>query len=103
MRTKKLFSLLLAVLMLCSLSVSAFAAETAQDSVPVEYDGLRYTVYANRVSDHSDAATVLYYIDDTQLKKQAEEYQSSRPAVLLVAMDSLDEIAHGLRLSLIHI
>ncbi|MFR6184030.1 MAG: DHH family phosphoesterase, partial [Acutalibacteraceae bacterium] len=40
---------------------------------------------------------VLYYIDDTQLKKQAEEYQSSRPAVLLVAMDSLDEIAHGLR------
>lgn len=28
MRTKKLFSLLLAVLMLCSLSVSAFAAET---------------------------------------------------------------------------
>ena len=58
---------------------------------------LRYTVYANRVSDHSDAATVLYYIDDTQLKKQAEEYQSSRPAVLLVAMDSLDEIAHGLR------
>ena len=69
----------------------------AQDSVPVEYDGLRYTVYANRVSDHSDAATVLYYIDDTQLKKQAEEYQSSRPAVLLVAMDSLDEIAHGLR------
>ena len=69
----------------------------AQDSVPVEYDGLRYTVYANRVSDQSDAAIVLYYIDDTQLKKQAEEYQSSRPAVLLVAMDSLDEIAHGLR------
>ena len=32
-----------------------------------------------------------------KLKKQAEEYQSSRPAVLLVAMDSLDEIAHGLR------
>ena len=35
MRTKKLFSLLLAVLMLCSLSVSAFAAETAQANVPV--------------------------------------------------------------------
>ena len=35
MRTKKLFSLLLAVLMLCSLSVSVFAAETAQASVPV--------------------------------------------------------------------
>ena len=35
MRTKKLFSLLLVVLMLCSLSVSAFAAETAQASVPV--------------------------------------------------------------------
>ena len=35
MRTQKLFSLLLAVLMLCSLSVSAFAAETAQASVPV--------------------------------------------------------------------
>ena len=35
MRTKKLFSLLLAVLMLCSLSVSAFAAETAHASVPV--------------------------------------------------------------------
>ena len=69
----------------------------AQDSVPVEYDGLRYTVYANRLSERSDAAAVLYFIDDTQLKKQAEEYQSSRPAVLLVAMDSLDEIAHGLR------
>lgn len=69
----------------------------AQDSVPVEYDGLRYTVYANRLSERSDAAAVLYFIDDTQLKKQAEEYQASRPAVLLVAMDSLDEIAHGLR------
>lgn len=35
MNMKKLCSLLLAVLMLCSLSVSAFAAETAQASVPV--------------------------------------------------------------------
>ena len=35
MRTKKLLSLLLSVMMLCSLSVSAFAAETAQASVPV--------------------------------------------------------------------
>ena len=40
MRTKKLFSLLLAVLMLCSLSVSAFAAETAQASVPVVLPGV---------------------------------------------------------------
>ena len=40
MRTKKLFSLLLAVLMLCSLSVSAFAAETAQASVPVVLTGV---------------------------------------------------------------
>lgn len=69
----------------------------AQDSVPVEYDGLLYTVFANRLTNRSDGAAVFYFVDDTQLKKQAEEYRSSRPAVLLVAMDSLDEIAHGLR------
>ena len=88
MRTKKLFSLLLAVLMLCSLSVSAFAAETAQASVPV------VLTVVNSVSPISVSVpaclpvTVLDgYVDVVTASNAVIENRAQSGAVQVVAVD----------------
>ncbi|MCL2884312.1 MAG: hypothetical protein FWF49_02350, partial [Oscillospiraceae bacterium] len=63
----------------------------------VSYRGARYTVYVNALNARDTNLWVLYYIDDTGLKEIAEEYALSRPAVLLIQIDSVDDLMKGIR------
>ncbi len=58
----------------------------------------RYTVYAGTV-DEETGATCLYFLDNTELKKAATEYFDTRPAVLYLSMDNLDELQKNYRSS----
>lgn len=57
-------------------------------SFEVSGDKGKYTVYPTRLSDGSFA---LYFTDDTALKEIRKKYNMSRPAVLLVNVDSLEQ------------
>lgn len=57
------------------------------ESTNVSYGDRRYTVIANEVSD----GAVLYFIDDTNYKKIAEEYADSRPVVAILTFDNREE------------
>ena len=57
----------------------------------------QYTVYQSAYTTESgEVCRALYFVDDTNLKTAAAEYTQTRPAVLLIRIDSLDELAANL-------
>ncbi|MCH5197859.1 MAG: DHH family phosphoesterase [Oscillospiraceae bacterium] len=63
-------------------------SEEELSSFEAKGDKGSYTVYPARLSDGSFA---LYFTDDTYLKNIRKKYNMSRPAVLLVNVDSLEQ------------
>lgn len=73
------------------LDPEALATKAGQDFV---YGGQRYTVYGAKARD---GALVAYFVNDTVLKSQADEYFATRPAVLLIEVDTYDELLKEMR------
>ncbi|MBP3381208.1 MAG: DHH family phosphoesterase [Clostridia bacterium] len=63
--------------------------------VDVTYNEKKYSVYVSRLPDNGDIC--LYYVDNTRLKGIAEEYTASRPVVLSVFIDNLEELSVEVR------
>lgn len=60
-------------------------------------DGRLYTVYqSSYLTEGGETCRALYFVDDTSLKTAAAEYAKTRPAVMLIRIDSLDELAANL-------
>lgn len=55
----------------------------------------KYTIFFSHIDFEGNHAYALYYVDDTALKDISLEYDLSKPAVSLIAVDSLDEIYHS--------
>lgn len=66
-------------------------------SFDTQIGGKKYTVYFSHINFESNRAYALYFVDDTALKKIKEEYELSKPVVMLITVDSLDEIMHSYR------
>lgn len=62
-------------------------------SFNVNYNGKRYTVYIAVLPDASEASYVLYFIDDTYFKNIAEKYDETRPVIMILSVDALDEVS----------
>jgi len=70
----------------------------AQGYADVHIGQRRYTVYAGKNSIGDDKnGYVLYYVDNTGLKHTAEEYELSRPAVMIVYIDNMEELLQNAR------
>ena len=73
-------------------SVIPFRKKVLEQNEPAGFEAKgdkgSYTVYPARLSDGSYA---LYFTDDTALKEIRKKYNMSRPAVLLVNVDSLEQ------------
>lgn len=57
-------------------------------SFEAESANLKFTVYTSSLDD---GLTALYFVDDTVLKDIRHEYRITRPAVLLINIDSLEQ------------
>ncbi len=55
-----------------------------------------YTVYVSEVCTNSDE-TVFYFANDTQLKQRSLEYLESRPSVMIIELDTYDEIIREMK------
>lgn len=55
-------------------------------------DGKSYTVYFSHIDCRGRQSYVLLYAEDTRLKQIAHAYEMEKPAVAMVAIDSVDEI-----------
>ncbi len=65
-------------------------------SVGVRCGDKKLTAYINRAAD-DDTVFVLYFSDITALKDIEEEYTASRPVVLMLCIDNLDEATANMR------
>lgn len=63
------------------------------DTVSVDYNGRRYSVYSNKLDYKDDNELyIIYFVDDTELKNTFDEYLLSKPTVLHAVVDNADEI-----------
>lgn len=62
----------------------------------LEQGGRRYTVYASTVAG-SEPVSILFLVDQTELKNQAAEYLASRPAYMVLEIDGYDMLFSGLK------
>ncbi|MBQ8783155.1 MAG: DHH family phosphoesterase [Clostridia bacterium] len=63
-------------------------APSEEKGVNIRCDGKYFTVYSHR----RDKQTVYYFIDNTKLRLVADEFIKTRPAVLMVSIDGVDEL-----------
>lgn len=67
-------------------------------STPIAYGDRMYTVYVSMLEPGPvEQLYVLIFVDDTSLKKAAEEYEGMHPAVLYISADNLPEVTQRLR------
>ncbi len=63
----------------------------------VTYAGRIFSVFQSISHISGVTQRVFYFVDETKLRRTAEEYALSRPAVALIAIDNLDEVAASAR------
>lgn len=80
--------------------ISSILGETGdeEEGFSIEFKGRSYTVYSVRSlhgkspAASDERALIVYYLcDDTDLKRDAAQYWASRPSMLAIMIDSLDE------------
>ncbi len=78
--------------------IPALAVQQVQEKngQNIEYGGQRYTVYGS-APEGQDDLFVAYFINNTALRRQAGEYLATRPAVMIIAVDTYDEILRELK------
>lgn len=68
-----------------------------KSTVDVEREDRKYTAYISVISRDRNCRYAVYFVDNTDLKDIAEEYAASRPVVLQICIDNLEESTEHLR------
>ncbi len=78
--------------------IPAFAQAQAleKNGQNLEYGGQRYTVYGSS-PEGAENLFVAYFVNNTVLRRQAGEYLATRPAVMIIAVDTYDEILREMK------
>jgi len=64
-------------------------------SINVDFASNSYSVYAGRFIYGNNNYYALYFVDDTSLKETVRKYFATRPVVLLIETDNIDELNGG--------
>lgn len=66
-------------------------------TLDVQYRNHKLTAYVSTVGKGTTPRYVLYFADNTELKDIAEEYALTRPVIMLICIDNLEETTQRLR------
>lgn len=66
------------------------------DKSDLFYGGRSYTVYKTDYISDGTKYDTLYFVDNTDLKRVADEFDKSRPVVMIMSIDSFDELTENL-------
>ncbi len=58
----------------------------------IEYDDRCYSVYLSESTKDDKSARILYFFDETNLRRTAEKYGETRPVVALITIDNLEDV-----------
>ncbi len=62
-------------------------------SMDFEYNNNHYTVYFSKVNEDGEIHYALYFIDDTYYKNIVNKYSKTRPVLMIVSVDAMDEVS----------
>ena len=65
------------------------------DIIVTEYNGKKFTIYPSKINSDNCELFCLFFVDDTVLKNTAEEYELSKPTVLHVVIDNIEEVSQN--------
>lgn len=74
-------------------SFAKLAEERVSDA---HCDGREYTVFSMMLNGSGSSAMCFYFFDDTYLKRIADEYYYSRPFVMMMLVDNIEQLSRGL-------
>ena len=72
---------------------SAFAGLKTADA---EFNGRKFTAFITKIKSKSSPMLCFYFFDDTYLKDTAVEYQLSRPFVMSIFVDNIEQLSRQL-------
>ncbi len=72
---------------------ASLAQLLSTDNYLIEYNGKKYTLYSNKITVKNNTTHMIYFVDDTSLKNIASEHELSRPAILHIVVDNLEELS----------
>ena len=72
------------------------SAISVSDRADVSFGGRKYTVYKTCYEAGGEKFDTLYFFDVTDLKRIADEFDASRPVVMIMSIDSFDELTVNL-------
>ncbi len=58
----------------------------------VEYDDKSFSVYESDSAKDDRVTKILYFFDETNLKRTAKEYGETRPVVMLITIDNMEDV-----------
>lgn len=61
------------------------------DGMDIELNGRVYTVYAGSMDEHTESAC-FFFLDNTELKRDAGEYRQSKPCVMYMRLDNQEDV-----------
>lgn len=61
------------------------------EGVDIHYEDRTYTVYTGKIQNET-SAYCLFFVDNTELKQEAADYRNSKPAILYLSLDNMDEV-----------
>lgn len=65
--------------------------------IECEYGNNKYTVFCSRIEYKNETAYALYFVNDTELKDYRAAYEDTRPVVMLITVDSVEDALRDFR------
>lgn len=65
--------------------------------IECEYGDKKYTVFSGNTEYKNEMVYALYFVEDTELKHYRTAYDQSRPVVLFISIDGIEESLHTYR------
>lgn len=65
--------------------------------IECEYGDKKYTVFSGNTEYKNEVVYALYFVEDTELKNYRTSYNESRPVVLFVSLDGIEELLREFR------
>ncbi len=76
---------------------ASFDAPCPKEGVPASYGEHLFTAFWIKPDSLDQKMTVVYLVEDTQLKRAAKEYVETRPSVMLITIDSYEDLLSDLK------
>ena len=66
-------------------------------SLPVECDGKYFNVFSHSAKKEDEDVAVMYFVDNTNCRRVADEFIRTRPAIVILTIDNINEIQQDYR------